>query len=369
MRRFSFVSSVLAAGLFGAPATSFIMAPPVPLAPANGGVVTTLAGGTHKNTDGSPYYGGFSDGRGGAAEFRVLKGLASDGRGTLYVADYRRIRKVTVATGEVSTLAGGKDAFGDADGVGTAARFGSLTGMVLDRQGNLYVADEENGLIRKVVVATGAVTTLAGGNKEAHGEQINGRGRRANFYKPSALALDNNGTLYVADAEANAIRKVVVATGEVTTLAGRGSHESRHHDGIGADATFDKPNGLALDGQGNLYVAETERIRKIVLATAEVSTLAGRDRYDDFNPMPEVLPHGPIAVDANGDVYFAAFRGVIKIALAARYMDMFVGSKTEGNADGIGAAATFGYVNGMTVDSRGTFYVTDGSNHSVRMIK
>ncbi len=184
------------------------------------------------------------------------------------------IRKIVLATAEVTTLAGLAGSKGSTDGVGSAARFSSPAAVAADGSGNVFVADLENCTIRKIVVATREVTTLAGlagvpGTND-------GTGSMARFAYPAGVAADGSGDVFVADALNNTIRKIVVETGEVTTLAGL-ARSYGSTDGIGSAARFSQPTGVAWDRSGNVYVADTENntIRKIVVATGEVSTLAG----------------------------------------------------------------------------------------------
>jgi DNA-binding beta-propeller fold protein YncE/predicted small secreted protein len=252
------------------------------------GEVSTLAGGV----------GGFADGIGSDAKFHYPKGIASDAAGNLYVADYgnHRIRKITL-TGEVSTLAGGEGGF--ADGVGGDAKFRLPSGIAIGAGGHLYVADLLNHRIRKITLA-GEVSTLAGGEYGF----ADGVGSAAKFYDPSGISSDAAGNLYVADILNHRIRKITPA-GEVSTLAGG---EYGFADGIGGDARFSSPYGITSDAAGNLYVADSgnHRIRKITPA-GEVSTLAGGEKgfADGIGSAAEFeYPFG-IVIDAAGNLYVA----------------------------------------------------------------
>jgi sugar lactone lactonase YvrE len=171
----------------------------------------------------------------------------------------------------VTTLAGNPASIGSNDGVRAAAQFNTPAGITTDGT-NLYIADTDNNIIRKLVLATGAVTTLAGSAPTAGA--VNGTGASALFNSPEDITTDGT-NLYVADTYNYAIRKVVIATGAVTTLAGDVA-KSGSTDGVGASALFNSPEGISTDGT-NLYVADTmsDTVRVVVIATGSVSTLTG----------------------------------------------------------------------------------------------
>ena len=147
---------------------------------------------------------------------------------------------------------------GSTDGAGTVARFNNPSDVAVDGSGNVYVSDFNNHKIRKISTA-GVVTTLAGSGLIGSDD---GTGTAASFHNPMGIALDKTGNIYVADWRNHKIRKIT-ASGEVTTLAGSGS--SGFTDGVGTAARFNLPVGIAVDGSGNVYVADTgnHRIRKI----------------------------------------------------------------------------------------------------------
>ena len=231
------------------------------------GVVTTIAG-----TAGVT---GSSDGEGSAAQFLVPRGVAVDGLGNIYVADMGNstIRKITPA-GVVTTLAGTAGVTGSSDGTGAAAQFSNPFGVAVDGLGNVYVADTGNGTIREIT-PSGVVTTIAG-TAGATGS-ANGTGSAAQFLYPKGVAVDGSGNVYVADTLNSLIRKITPA-GVVTTLAGyadrTGTGESGYTDGAGNVAQFANPCGVAVDGSGNVYVADTANslisysLRSFVRSTA-----------------------------------------------------------------------------------------------------
>jgi sugar lactone lactonase YvrE len=334
------------------------------------GAVTTLAG------SGSPDYG-TADGTGAAARFNSPYGIASDGAGSLYVADTTNstIRKVVIATGAVTTLAGAADQTGSADGTGAAASFDHPFGIVGDGAGNLYVADTNNGTIRKVVIATGAVTTLAG----AAGQfgSADGTGAAASFASPQGITRDEAGNLFVTDGGGDTIRKIVIATGAVTTLAGAAG-QSGAADGTGASSRFYAPAGIASDGAGNLFVADhnNHTLRKVVVATGAVTTLAGvpppqGDSADGSRTAARFnWPRG-VASDGSGQLYVADTNNhtIRTITLATGAVTTLAGKAGQpGDADATGAEARFDTPVDVASDGSGNLYVADYNNSKVRRI-
>jgi streptogramin lyase len=221
---------------------------------------------------GSAGVSGHADGAGGNASFSGPVAVATDSSGNLYVADYGNstIRKVS-PTGEVTTIAGLAGQSGDVDGTGAAARFTTPYSIATDREGNIFVAEISSHVIRKITPA-GVVTTLAGkAGEEGH---ANGLGNNATFSDPHGVATDSEGNVYVADYGNDTIRKITPA-GVVTTLAGQvGQGENGEFDGIGSAATFFQPMAVATDRAGNVFVLEADNIREIAPA-GEVSTFVG----------------------------------------------------------------------------------------------
>ena len=232
------------------------------------GIVSTIAG--------SPGVYGATDGTGAAASFALPTGITTDGT-SLYITDTNNmtIRKVDIATGNVTTLAGQTGERGTVDGVGSAARFTFPRGITTDGT-NLYVADTDNQTIRKIVIGTGLVTTLAG-SPGVYGS-VDGTGTAARFFNPIGITTDGT-YLYIGDIRNYTLRKLELSSGVVTTLAGSPGI-SGYIDGTGGVARFGSPQHLTTDGV-NLYVSDMGnwKVRKIVIGTGQVTTLAGNEMY------------------------------------------------------------------------------------------
>lgn len=209
-----------------------------------------------------------------APTFGSLTGISTASDGNLYVATYidSTVERVS-PTGQVTVLAGSRGHRGFADGIGTAARFDHITGVGADGNGNVYVADSFNNAIRKIDIVTGRVSTLAG-NPGQPGGSADGIGSAARFDRPCGIEADRVGNVYVADCSNHTIRKVTPA-GVVTTLAGTAG-VAGYIDGASAGALFSSPADVAIDEDGNLYAADQGNwmIRKITPAGI-VSTVAG----------------------------------------------------------------------------------------------
>jgi len=197
-----------------------------------------------------------TDATGSSACFIGPWGITTDGT-NLFFADQINniIIKLVISTGAVTTLAGSSQ--GSTDATGTSASFNNPKGITTDGT-NLYVADTYNHRIRKIVISTGVVTTLAGSSS---GYADHATGTSASFNGPEGITTDGT-YLYVSDRSNHLIRKIVISTRVVTTLAGTGSTGSAN--GTGTSASFNNPRGITTDGT-NLYVADysNHRIRKI----------------------------------------------------------------------------------------------------------
>ena len=351
--------------LFVVPALAqrVVFAPVKPTPYESALTVSTLAGNAENHK-------GNADGTGPAAQFAYPKGLAVAADGTLYVADDENmtVRKVSPA-GVVQPVAGAPGRKGSADGTGPDARFNRPVGVAVAASGTLYVTDADNCTVRKISPA-GVVATLAGtsGTKG----MADGPGLAAQFNTPHGVAVDGAGNVYVADTENHTIRKIA-PNGTVSTLAGAAQHKGSE-DGRGPAARFNHPVGLAVDGAGNVYVADNgnHAIRKIA-PDGTVSTLAGQARHHGGTDGPGVaarflFPTG-VAVDAIGNVYVADHLNVTvrKISSTGEVSTLAGMTLRSGHLDGPGPEARFVGPFGIAVASNGMLYVTDGT--TIRCLK
>ena len=259
----------------------------------------------------------------------------------------------------VTTVAG-SGTNGYADGMGTAAQFDHPFGIAVDASGNIYVGDENDAHIRKIT-GSGAVSTLAG---SSYG-YADGSGTAAKFFGPDGIAIDAQGNIYVADYINNRIRKIT-AGGSVSTFAGG---TQGYLDGTGTAAQFSGPRAVAIDASGNVYVADgtNQRIRKIS-AAGVVTTLAGsgptgagNGGYADGAGTTTARFNTPsgVTVDGAGNVYVADFNNFRVRKVTPDGTVSTVAGSVDGEMDGTGSAAEFGAPQGIVVDASGTLYVTD----------
>ncbi|MGA2693981.1 MAG: hypothetical protein ABSF76_16580 [Opitutaceae bacterium] len=326
--------------------------------------VTTLAGANGQ--------GAYLDGPGGSARFRNPSSLAVDASGNIYVADTgnNAIRKVTPA-GVTSTLAGAPGLTTGVDGTGTSASFPDPYGIAVNASGNLYVADINLNTIRQITPA-GVVTTFAGTSGVAG--STNGTGTSASFSGPIAIAVDTAGNLYVAEETNNTIRKITPA-GVVTTFAGQVGVVG-NIDGAASSASFNHPRGIAVDGSGNVFVADNfnDTIRKITPA-GQVSTLAGSPGVSgSLDGMGGyALFNGPtgVTVDGNGNIFVTdSNNNTVRRITPSGSVTTVAGTASPYwsviGQDGTGPNVKFNFPSGVAVDAAGNLYIADTQDCSIR---
>lgn len=306
-----------------------------------------------------------------SARFNGPQGVAVDANGNVYVADTGNslIRKVT-ASGTVTYFAGTAGVAGSVDGAGSSARFNSPQGIALDSSGKSYVADTGNSTIR-LITSAGTTTTLAG--TAGMSGSADGTGAVARFSSPQAIAVASDGTAYVADTGNSVIRKVTSA-GVVSTFAGSAG-ASGFADGTGTSALFKSPQGIAVGSDGNIYVADTGNniIRKVTPAGV-VSSLAGTTdnsgSQDGTGTSARFSGPTGIAVVNSGNIYVAdTNNSTIRLVTPAGVVTTVAGSAgNRGSTNGVAASARFSNPQGLTASSAGLITIADTGNSLIRQL-
>ncbi len=308
---------------------------------------------------------GTADGTGTGAQFADPWDIAQDAAGNFYITDYdsHRIRKIT-PDGVVTTFAG--STAGHADGTGANAQFNGPTAITIDAAGNLYVSEYDGNYIRKITPA-GEVTTVAGSGVQGFAD---GAAAVAMFNKPSGLAVDAAGNIYVGDKHNQRIRKIT-PDGEVSTFAGNGVEG--YTDGTGTSAQVNNPAGLTIDADGNLFLADTDnqRVRKITPA-GEVSTIAGNGIAgfaDGAAADAQFNLTWDVSVASDGVLYVADYQNHrVRMITTDGMVRTIAGSGEAGNADGVEGAASFNEPGGIIMGVDGHLYVADNRNFLIRKI-
>ncbi|MGW4274092.1 NHL domain-containing protein [Streptomyces seoulensis] len=303
-------------------------------------------------------------------------GVAVDGAGALYVCDYsnHRIRKITT-DGKISTIAGNGTAGTKGDnGPALSVQLNYPRGVAVDAEGAVYIADAENHRVRKVT-ADGKISTVAGtGAKGFLGD--GGPATAARLDRPFGVAVGSDGVLYIADYNNNRVRKVT-ADGKISTAAGTGAKDFGGDGGPAVSARLRGPYGVAVDGEGNLYIADTDnnRIRKVT-ADGKISTVAGTGAKDfggDGGPAASARLNTPVGVvvDSAGTLYISDYHNhrVRKVTADGKISTVAgAGAADFGGDGGPAASARLNGPYGIAVDCVDTLCIADHVNHRIRKV-
>lgn len=343
------VAAVVATGAFGVSGSD---------------TITTIAGNGN---------GGFSGDGGPAtrAQLYLPRGVAVDGKGNVYISDYRnrRVRKVS-PNGTITTFAGG--VIGDQLWTG-----GGPHGLAVDAEGNVYIALEFHEVLK--VAPGGTITTIAGTRvvcidplDKCLGD--GGPATSASLIDPEGVAVDRQGNIYLAESAIHRVRKVS-AGGTITTIAGTGKGGFSGDGGPATRAQLRNPYGIAVDGKGNVYISDSgnHRVRKVSRG-GKITTFAGTGKFGfsgDGGPATSARLSSPrgLAVDGKGDVYISGSALVRKVSPAGTISTIAGGRTTPGLGDG-GPATSAGLTSpdGVAVDGKGNVYIADVGSNRVRKV-
>ncbi len=334
--------------------------------------ITTVAG------NGSTGYSG--DGSLGiSAAQSNPSGVALDIAGNIFIADQdnHSIRRVDVKTGIITTVAGnGTAGYSGDGGLATSAEINGPTSVAVDPAGNLYIADAGNQRIREVIASTGIISTVVG-NGTAGYSGDGGLATSAEISKPSGVAVFGFGVIYIADQNNQRIRKVLTSTGVITTVAGNGTAGYSGDGGPATSAEINGPTGITLDPYGNLFFADSgnARVREVLASTGAVITVAGNGMAGFFGDgglatNAEINEPIGVAVDAQQNLYFtdAGNARVREVAVSTGIITTVAGIDTAGYS-GDGGLATNAEIAplGLAADASGNLYIADGGNERIRV--
>jgi len=315
---------------------------------------------------------------GGQGIFNGPQGVAVDSVGNLYIADSRnnRICMVSFATGVITTIAGNGTAGYSGNGSAASAEFRGPGSVKLDNIGNLYIADTLNHCIRRMNLASGLITTVAGNGSGGYSGD-GGLATSAELNQPSDVALDNDGNLYIADTSNNRIRKVESSSGMITTFAGGGENAGLGDGGPATSAYLSSPAGVALDSAGNLYIAVDWRVRMVDISLGNIQTVAGGGNNAGNNGDGGPATNASLGLtarlvfDSTGNLYISDwYNKNIRMIDTSGIITTVAGNGIAGYSGdgGLATEAELGYPQGLACDSAGNLYIADTTDNVIRAV-
>ncbi len=301
--------------------------------------------------------------------------VAVDSSGSLLIIDSGNnvIRSVSGQTGIISTLAGnGATGYSGDGGPATSASFDYPAGIAVDAANNVYIADAEDYVIRKVDVSSGVITTFAGDGQQCY--------ELPTAFCPTSVALDSAGNLFATDANGEVVRRVALSTGAISTYAGNGA-SGYSGDGGPATAAGLSPGALATDATGNLYIADGNRVREVLASNGIIRLIAGDgtggysgDGGSATAIGASMAEPAAVAVDSSGNIYVADTNNsaIRKITSSTGIISTVAGGGpccySGDNGTTLAVNASLAAPQGVAVDSAGNIYIGDTSNNVIRKV-
>jgi streptogramin lyase len=350
------------------------------VATVRGNVVLKIDANGQLSTYAGTGIGGYA-GDGGlasSAQLAIPLGLALDHLGNLFIADsvYNIIRRVEAQSGIITTVAGnGTRGYAGDNGPATNASLNSPSGVAVDALGNLFVADTQNSVIRRVDAVTGVITTIAGdfaGGGAFAGD--GGPGRAASLNGPHGIAVDNTGNLFLTDTGNFCVRRVDAATQTITTVAGQGQVAGDTGDGGPAtSATLTAPEAVFLDGSGKLFISDQQRIRGVDSATQIITTVAGsanRGFTGDGGLATNAELDGPVGIasDGLGNLFFSDGRNNRIRAVNGQGIIQTIAGGGSGGDGGPATSAVFAGSTDVALTPSGDLLIGDVSVGRIRKV-
>jgi trimeric autotransporter adhesin len=315
------------------------------------------------------------------AELNGPQGVSIDGSGNIFIADTdnNRIREVVAATGIIQTVAGnGKAGYSGDGGKATQAELNGPSTVSVDRSGSIVITDADNYRIREVVAATGAIQTVAGNGTRGYSGD-GGKATQAELDFPNAACVDDSGNIFISEPVNPRIREVVAATGIIQTVAGNGMSGDSGDGGPATQAELADPRGVSVDNSGNLFIADWDsgRIREVVTAAGTIQTVAGNGKAGysgDGGPATQAELDGPqgVSIDGSGNIFIAdTVNSVVREVVAAGGIIKTVAGNGRLNYSGDGSPATQAELNGPQgafIDGSGNIFIADSGDDVIREV-